>query len=104
MSRDYLIKYIHSSRPSIASGCLLGTVQELLDCINYSEGSQYERDVVRECFRFISSETEYTARAQHLLIRCLQTSEAKDRQGRDISERVARSPAPGDPGVPNGLR
>ena len=31
-------------------------------------------------------------------------SEAKDHAGRDISERVARSPAAGDPGLPRGLR
>lgn len=58
----------------------LYTHTELLDSINYTDGSQYERDVVRECFRFISSETEYSTRAQHLLIRSLQTTEPKDRQ------------------------
>jgi hypothetical protein len=50
---------------------------ELLDAVHYSAGGAYEREVVRQCFRFFSSEMQYTPREQHLLLRCLHTSECK---------------------------
>ena len=53
---------------------------ELLDAVHYSAGGAYEREVVRQCFRFFSSEMQYTPREQHLLLRCLHTSEPKARQ------------------------
>ena len=59
----------------------LHTGAELLDAVNYSPGSAYEQAVVRQCFRFLSSETEYAARDQHLLLRCMRlTPEPKQRQ------------------------
>ena len=36
--------------------------------------------MVQQCLRFLSSETDYTPRAQHLLLRCLQANEPKERQ------------------------
>ena len=53
---------------------------DLLDAVQYTPGGSYERDVVRQCFRFFGSETEYSARDQHLLLRCLRTTEPKQRQ------------------------
>jgi hypothetical protein len=62
----------------------LHTHTELLDAVNYAPaggiGGSYEREVVRQAFRFLSSETEYTARDQHLLLRCLRTTDPKGRQ------------------------
>ena len=50
--------------------------------VNYerSQPSEYEHAVVQQCLRFLSSETDYTPRAQHLLLRCLQANEPKERQ------------------------
>ena len=50
--------------------------------VNYerNQPSEYEHAVVQQCFRFLSSETDYTPRAQHLLLRCLQANEPKERQ------------------------
>lgn len=53
---------------------------ELLDAVHYSSGGSYEREVVRQCFRFFSSESEYSPREQHLLLRCLHTTEPRARQ------------------------
>ena len=50
--------------------------------VNYerNQPSEYEHAVVQQCFRFLSSETDYTPRAQHLLLRCLQANDPKERQ------------------------
>ena len=50
--------------------------------VNYerSQPSEYEHAVVQQCLRFLSSETDYTPRAQHLLLRCLQANEPRERQ------------------------
>jgi hypothetical protein len=58
----------------------LHTHTDLLDAVNYTPGGSYEREVVQQCFRFFGSETEYAARDQHLLLRCLRTTEPKRRQ------------------------
>ena len=59
---------------------LANTHTELLDAVNHTPCGSYEREVVRQCFRFFSSETEYSAREQHLLLRCLRTTDTRQRR------------------------
>ena len=63
----------NGSNPRLAASAIL-----ILPSPFIGQGS-YEREVVRQCFRFLSSETEYAARDQHLLLRCLRNSAPKER-------------------------
>ena len=75
-----------------ASGALvaLHTDGEVLDSLNYAPGSSYERAVVEQSLRLLSAESEYSPRAQQLLLRCLQPNEAKHRQAFFTEVRACR--------------
>lgn len=64
---------------------------QMLDVINGAATTDsYNYAVVQQCFSFLSSATEFTTRAQHLLLRCLQANEPRERQAFFAEVRACR--------------